>query len=208
MGAGDEVPKSLEQIGYRVALITPENITENYLQQFDAIVVGIRAYNVIDPLTYKQPILLDYVKNGGNLIVQYNTTDRALSQFNGLAPYPLKISRDRVTEEDAPVRIIAPNHPIITGPNKIVPGDFDGWVQERGLYFPNDWDPAFVPILSMNDKGESPKEGSLLVAPYGKGYYIYTGLSFFRELPEGVPGAFKLITNMISIGKDSFRNQK
>ena len=203
MGAGDDVPTSLEQIGYKVFPIDLNSVQEGTLTKFDAIVVGIRAYNVVDALRFKQKYLLDYVKDGGNLIVQYNTSGRNGLNFPNLAPYPLNVSRDRVTDENSPVTILAKEHPIVNVPNKIGATDFDGWVQERGLYFPNEWGKEFTPILSMQDKGESPTNGSLLVAPYGKGYYIYTGLSFFRELPEGVAGAYKLFANMLSLGKEN-----
>ena len=207
-GAGDKIPESLLQIGYNVRTIAPENISTEMLRTFDAIVVGIRAYNVVENLKFKQDYLLEYVKNGGNLIVQYNTSGRRRLLMNNLAPYPLEVSRDRVTDENAEVRILAKDHAILNFPNKINENDFDGWVQERGLYFPNKWDKAFTPVLSMNDAGETPKNGSLLVAPYGKGYYIYTGLSFFRELPAGVPGAFKLFANMLSLGKEQVEKKE
>ncbi|MFD1614038.1 PIG-L family deacetylase [Gelatiniphilus marinus] len=202
-GAGDVVPESLQQIGYNVSTITPEAINAEMLNKFDAIVIGIRAYNVLDNLQFKQKQLFNFVKNGGNLIVQYNTNHRL--QVDNLAPYQLNLSRDRVTNENATVRFLNPDHPILNYPNKITQNDFEGWVQERGLYFPNAWADEFTPILSMNDKSESPKNGSLLVAKYGKGYYIYTGLSFFRELPEGVSGAYRLFANMLSIGKEDLK---
>ena len=147
-------------------------------------------------------MIVDYVKNGGTLIVQYNTAGRWDKQFETIAPYPLTLSNDRVTDENAEVSFLAKNHSVLNYPNKISSKDFDGWIQERGLYFPNDWSKEFTPILAMNDEGESSKTGSLLVASYGKGNYIYTGLSFFRELPAGVTGAYKLFANMLSIGKD------
>ncbi|MCK0157085.1 PIG-L family deacetylase [Cellulophaga sp. F20128] len=199
VGAGDNVPESLEQIGYQVSLIDPSAINEELLQNFDAIVVGIRAYNVVNDLKFKQRFLLDYVKNGGNLIIQYNTAGRNGVGVENLSPYPMQLSRDRVTDENATVSILATNHPLVNFPNKITTKDFENWVQERGLYFPNEWSTEFTPILSMADKGESAKTGSLIVAPYGKGNYIYTGLSFFRELPAGVPGAYKLFANMLSL---------
>jgi len=205
VGAGDGVPESLEQIGYNVSTVDPSSIQEGTLQKFDAVVVGIRAYNVVKELKFKQRFLLDYVKNGGNLIIQYNTASRRGNAFENIAPYPLKISRDRVTDENSEVSILAKNHSLMNFPNPIVQEDFDGWVQERGLYFPNKWDKAFTPILSMKDKGESTKKGSLLIASYGEGNYIYTGLSFFRELPAGVSGAYKLFANMISIGKSEIK---
>jgi hypothetical protein len=200
-GAGDAIPESLEQIGYQVTTINPEEINDENLKQFDAIVVGIRAYNTVPTLKYKQKFLLDYVKNGGNMIVQYNTNRRV----NVGAPYELKLSRDRVTDENAKVTVLAKDHSIMNFPNKITEKDFEGWVQERGLYFPNEWSSEYTPILSMSDKGESAKQGSLLVAKYGKGNYIYTGLSFFRELPAGVSGAYKLFANMLSIGKENIK---
>lgn len=199
-GAGDEVPESLEQIGYDVTVIDPSQINAGLLKRFDAVVTGIRAYNVHEDIKYKHPLLLDYVKNGGTLIVQYNTSGRWRAQFENIAPYPLTLSRDRVTDENSEVEILASNHPLINFPNKITKSDFEGWVQERGLYFPNEWSEEFTPVLSMSDKGESATQGSLLVAKYGKGHYIYTGLSFFRELPAGVPGAYRLFSNMLSIG--------
>jgi hypothetical protein len=197
MGAGDEVPEALTQMGYQVTLISPEEITPEKLESFDVIMTGIRAYNVLPSLENKQKILLDFVKDGKTMIVQYNTVDASIPA--DMAPYPLKISRDRVTDENAAVRFLAPNHPVLNYPNKITATDFEGWTQEQGLYYPNEFDKAFTPILSSNDKGENPTNGALLVAPYGKGYYIYTGLSFFRELPEGVSGAYRLLSNMISL---------
>jgi LmbE family N-acetylglucosaminyl deacetylase len=197
MGAGDEVPKSLTQMGYKVTLLKPEEITADKLANFDVIMTGVRAYNTVQALAYKQSILLDFVKEGKTMLVQYNTPDDIA--LANIAPFPMKISRDRVTEENAEVRFLAPNHPILNFPNKITSKDFQGWKQEQGLYYPNEFDKAFTPILSSNDTGETPKAGALLVAPYGKGYYIYTGLSLFRELPEGVPGAFRLLSNMISL---------
>ena len=202
VGAGDKVPESLKQIGYAIETIDVASIEAGSLDAYDGIVLGIRAYNVVETLKFKQQFLLDYVKNGGNLIVQYNTAGRWRTQFKNIAPYPLTVSRDRVTDENAEVRFLAKDHPVLNSPNTINPADFDGWVQERGLYFPNEWDEAFIPVLSMNDAGESPKDGSLLVAKYGKGNYIYTGLSFFRELPAGVPGAYKLFANMLSLEKN------
>ena len=199
MGAGDEVPKSLTQMGYDVTILKPENISSEALQTFDVVMTGIRAYNVVNELAVKQNILLDFVKNGKTMIVQYNTLDDLVTK--DMSPYPLKISRDRVTEETADVRFLAPNHPVLNYPNKITKDDFKGWKQEQGLYYPNEWDANFTPILSANDKGEKPKDGALLIAKYGKGNYVYTGLSFFRELPEGVPGAFRLLANIIAIGQ-------
>lgn len=199
MGAGDEVPKSLLQMGYEVTIVKPEALTAEQLQDFDVVMTGIRAYNVVNALAYKQRLLLDFVQNGKTMIVQYNTLDDLVTK--DMSPFPLKLSRDRVTEENAEVRFLAPNHPILNYPNKITPDDFKGWKQEQGLYYPSEWDSNFTPILSSNDQGEKPKNGALLVAKYGKGNYVYTGLSFFRELPEGVPGAFRLLANIIALGR-------
>ena len=199
MGAGDEVPKSLTQMGYEVTILKPEEISAERLQNFDVVMTGIRAYNVVNALAYKQKLLLDFVHNGKTMIVQYNTLDDLVTK--DMSPFPLKISRDRVTEENAEVRFLAPNHPVLNYPNKITADDFKGWKQEQGLYYPSEWDANFTPILSANDQGEKPKNGALLVAKYGKGNYVYTGLSFFRELPEGVPGAFRLLANIIALGK-------
>ncbi|WP_052738656.1 PIG-L family deacetylase [Pontibacter korlensis] len=199
MGAGDDIPASLEQIGYNVTLLKDENMRLSYLQQFDAVILGVRAYNTVDRMRFYQPVLLDYVKQGGNLIVQYNTNHSLV--VPNVAPYPLQLSRDRVAVEDAEVRLLAPNHPVLNTPNKITKRDFEGWVQERGLYFPNKWSEEFTPILSSNDPGEPARDGGLLVAKYGEGYYIYTGYSWFRELPAGVPGAYRLFANLISLGK-------
>ncbi|WP_074406547.1 MULTISPECIES: PIG-L family deacetylase [Aquimarina] len=199
-GAGDVVPESLQQIGYKVTTIDPESISTESLRPFDAIVVGIRAYNTVEQLKFKQQYLLEYVKNGGNLIIQYNTSHR-LKVTDNLGPYPLKLSRDRVTDENAKITFLAPEHQVLNSPNKITANDFKGWVQERGLYFPNEWSKEYTPILAANDKGESEKKGPLLIAKYGKGHYVYTGLSFFREFPAGVSGAYRLFANMLSLGK-------
>ena len=200
-GAGDVVPTSLRQIGYTVVELNDDDITPEKLENFDAIVLGIRAYNTNERAKFYQKHLHSYVENGGTLIVQYNTRHRV--KVDEVAPYPLKLSRDRVTDENSEVRILNPNHELLNYPNKISESDFNGWVQERGLYFPNEWDSNFEAILSMNDKNETPKNGSLLVAKYGQGNFIYTGLSFFRELPAGVSGAYKLFANMLSIGKNN-----
>lgn len=200
-GAGDAVPTSLRQIGYTVVELNDDDITPEKLENFDAVVLGIRAYNTNERAKFYQKHLHNYVNNGGTLIAQYNTNHRL--QVDEVAPYPLKLSRDRVTEENAEVHIINPTHKLLNFPNKITAKDFEGWTQERGLYFPDEWDANFEAILSMNDKDESPKKGSLLVAKYGEGNFIYTGLSFFRELPEGVSGAYKLFANMLSVGKSN-----
>jgi hypothetical protein len=182
-----------------VIKISPNDINATSLAKFDAIVLGIRAYNTLDILKFKQPELMKYVENGGTLISQYNT-NRGLVLDN-IAPYKLVLSRDRVTEEDATVEFLDPQHPVLNTPNKITQKDFENWVQERGLYFSDSWAPEFTPIFAINDTNEASSKGSLLIAKYGKGHYIYTGLSFFRQFPDAVPGAFRLFTNLISIGK-------
>ena len=198
-GAGDAVPESLEQIGYQVTRIKPAEITYDKLVKFDAIVMGIRAYNTVPELEFKQVELNRYIESGGNLILQYNTSHRLITK--DIAPFQIELSRDRVTDEFSEVSFLAPEHPILNYPNKISVNDFENWVQERGLYFPNKWAKEFTPLLGMNDKNNKLTKGALLVAPYGKGYYIYTGISFFRELPAGVPGAYRLFANILSIGK-------
>lgn len=199
-GAGDEIPASLRQINYEVDVIAPEEISADLLAGYDVVILGIRAYNKSDELKYKQPVLFDFVEKGGNMIVQYTTTWR--KKVDQIGPYPMQLSRDRVSVEEAPVRILALEHPIVNHPNKITQEDFEGWVQERGLYFADEWDDKYTPILSSNDPGETPKDGGMLVAPYGKGNFIYSGYSWFRELPAGVPGAYRLFANMISLGKE------
>ncbi len=203
-GAGDDIPAALRNMGYDVWEMRNEEVTPDNLKTLDAVVVGVRAVNTNKRIGFLMEALLDYVYNGGTLVVQYNTT--ADLETNRFFPYPLTLSRERVTEEDAEVRILLPEHPALNFPNKITSEDFSGWVQERGLYFPGTWDSTYDALLSMNDAGESPKNGSLLVASYGKGYYVYTGLSFFRQLPEGVPGAYRLFANLVSLGKSAGRS--
>ena len=199
MGAGDEVNKNLENLGFKVSLINPNEISIEKMQAFDAVILGIRAFNTVDELKFKNKILFQYVENGGNLIVQYNTTNNLVTKE--IAPYNLELSRDRVTDENANVTFLAPNHKVLNTPNKITEKDFSGWVQEQGLYYPNKWSNEFIPILASNDEGETSKKGGLVIAKYGKGNYLYSGLSFFRELPEGVSGAYRLLANMIALDK-------
>lgn len=202
-GAGDEIPSALRNMGYEVWEMNNDEITPANLQRLDAVVLGVRALNTNERARYFMPAVLDYARQGGTVVAQYNTNSRM--ETENFAPYPVTIGRDRVTDETAEVRILRPEHPVINTPNKITKSDFEGWIQERGLYFPSQWSGEYEAILSMNDKGETPKEGSLLVASYGKGYYVYTGLSFFRELPEGVPGAYKLFANLVSLSKSRAR---
>ncbi|MCW8940648.1 MAG: PIG-L family deacetylase, partial [Flavobacteriales bacterium] len=203
MGAGDEVPNALEQLGYQVVLLDEDKLKNGNLAQFDAILCGIRAYNTNKYMSNVYTPIMDYIKNGGNFIVQYNVNRGLVTDKIG--PYNFNISRDRVTEEDAKVTFVDAKHPILNYPNKLTTKDFEGWIQERGLYFADEWADEFQPILMMNDIGETSKKGSIIVAHYGKGSFIYTGISFFRELPAGVNGAFRLFANMVSY-KQEVRN--
>jgi LmbE family N-acetylglucosaminyl deacetylase len=199
-GAGDLVAEGLARMGYTVAALADADLTAERLRGLDAVVVGIRAFSSRPELAAHLPALFAYVENGGNLIVQYNTPERALTDF---APLTLRVARnERVTDENAAMSILAPDHPALNVPNRITADDFAGWVQERGLYFPTEWDARFTPLLACADPGESAKNGSLIVARHGKGYFVYTGLSFFRQLPEGVPGAYRLMANLVSLGKE------
>ena len=198
-GAGDAIPEALRNIGYTVTTLNADALATGDLDQYDAIVVGIRAYNVETNMANYQPKLLAYVERGGTMVVQYNTSRGLQVDQTKIGPYPFQLSRDRTTVEEAEVRILAPGHPVLNGPNKITAKDFDGWVQERGLYFPSSWDERYTPILSSNDPGEDAHDGGLLVAEYGKGHFVYTGYSFFRELPAGVPGAYRLFVNLVSL---------
>ncbi len=199
-GSGDAIPKSLEQIGYVVDIIPVQEISKERLLGYGALVMGIRAYNKLDDIRFKQDILMDFVKDGGNMIVQYNTNRRL--KVDNIGPFPIKLSRDRVTVEEAPIEILEPNHPILNYPNKITQKDFENWVQERGLYFANEWSEEYTAILSSNDPGEPARKGGLLVAPHGDGHFIYTGYSWFRQLPAGVPGAYRIFANMVSLNQN------
>jgi hypothetical protein len=198
-GAGDDVPAALEQMGYEVTSLTGADLTSERLRGLDAVVIGIRAFNVRTDLAEHLPGLFAYVEAGGTVVAQYNTLDGLREGW--LAPFQLHLSRDRVTDEHAPVTILAPEHPVLTAPNRITTADFEGWVQERGLYFPDRWDERFTAILASGDAGEPPLKGGLLVARHGNGYLVYTSLAWFRQLPEAVPGAYRLFANLVSLGK-------
>jgi LmbE family N-acetylglucosaminyl deacetylase len=198
MGAGDEVPEALRQMGYNVTLLSDEQLDSGNLGVLDSIVVGVRAFNTRERLKKDVSVLNQFVERGGALVVQYNTPDDSLPAQ--LGPYSYKISRDRVTVEDAPVTFLAPHSPLLNVPNRITQADFAGWVQERGTYFASEYDSHFTPVLSSHDPGEKDLPGGLIVAKYGKGFYIYTGYVFFRELPAGVPGAWRLFANLVSAG--------
>lgn len=198
-GAGDDIAACLKQIGYNVTTLTDDLLSNSDLSKYMAIVTGVRAYNTNERLIVHYTKLMEYVKTGGNLIVQYNTNSRVGPLNAKIGPYPFTISRDRVTDETAKVGMLNPSHPVLNYPNKISAADFEGWKQERGIYFATDVDKAYETILSMNDPGEKSQEGSLIVAKYGKGNFVYTGLVFFRELPAGVPGAYRLFVNLLSM---------
>ncbi|HWY69022.1 MAG TPA: PIG-L family deacetylase [Terriglobales bacterium] len=199
MGAGDEIPASLKQLGINVEIIAPSDLRSIDLSRFHTIVMGIRAYDVSTDVRVHNGKLLDFVSRGGTLILQYNSNTNAFNTGH-YTPYPATDSNRRVSVEEAPVEILEPQNPVLNYPNKITAHDFDGWVQERGTYFMSDWDPHFHSLLSSQDPGEQPLKGGLLVAQYGKGTYIYTGYVFFRQLPAGVPGAIRLFVNLLSAG--------
>ncbi|MFC0773167.1 PIG-L family deacetylase [Terrimonas alba] len=201
IGAGDKVPDALEQMGYDVTLLTDKELARNNLQQFDAIISGVRAYNTSDWLAKYYDKLMKYVNDGGNYIVQYNTNNFISNVKSRIGPYNFDISRTRITDENAAVTFLKPEHPALNFPNKITADDFKGWVQERSIYHAANWDKNFEPILSMSDPGEKADDGSLIISKYGKGYFTYTGLVFFRELPAGVPGAYRLLANIIALNK-------
>ncbi|UOE49683.1 PIG-L family deacetylase [Mucilaginibacter sp. SMC90] len=195
-GAGDQMPEALRQVGYEVHMLSENEVMNGDLSGYDAIVTGVRAYNVNDRLAYQQPKLMAYVKNGGNLVVQYNNNNGIVVKQIG--PYPFTVVNRRVTDENAEVTVLDPQNPVLNYPNKITNDDFSGWIQERGLYFVTNIDPQYKPIFQMHDKGEEPLNGSLIVGDYGKGRFVYTSLAFFRELPAGVPGAYRLFINLLS----------
>ncbi|HEY4335649.1 MAG TPA: PIG-L family deacetylase [Puia sp.] len=197
-GAGDKVPEALQQMGYEVVLLKERECTPGNLKQFDAIIAGVRAYDVHDWLGARHEALMEYVKDGGNLIVQYNR-DNLGRMSTSIGPFPFAVSNLRVTDEHAKVSFLIPDHAVLNYPNKITDADFEGWIQERGIYFAGQTDPAYQSVLSMNDPGESAQKGSLVIAPFGKGVFVYTGLVFFRELPAGVPGAYRLMANIIAL---------
>lgn len=199
-GAGDKVPEALLQMGYDVVMLKEKDITAATLKNLDAVITGIRAYNVNDYLADKYEVLMQYIEQGGNLIVQYNTNNFAGPLRNSkIGPYPFAISRNRVTDENAKVTFLKPEHQVLNFPNKITDGDFNNWVQERGIYFADQLDPKFETVLAMNDPSEPEQKGSLIIADHGRGKFVYTGLVFFRELPAGVPGAYRLLANIIAL---------
>ncbi len=205
-GAGDLVPEALKQVGYDVQMLTEHDIMNGNLAQYGAIITGVRAYNVNPRLAVEQPKLLEYVKNGGSLVVQYNNPNGLAT--NDIGPYPFRVVNERVTDENAKIIFNQPSNPALNFPNKITQADFDGWVQERGLYFVSNISPQYQTPLQMNDPGEAPNKGSLITADYGQGRFVYTSLDFFRELPAGVPGAYRLFINLMSAPPRAVKMEK
>jgi hypothetical protein len=198
-GAGDRVAESLEEMGYEVTRLAGADLSPEKLAGLDAVVIGVRAYNVRDDFAAHLPALFAYVEGGGTVVAQYNRPNGL--KTSRIAPYDLRLSDSRITDENAPVTFLALDHPALTTPNRISASDMEGWVQERGIYFPTQWDAHFLPILASSDPGETPLKGGLLVAKHSRGYFVYTGLVFFRQLPAGVPGAYRLFANLVSLGK-------
>jgi LmbE family N-acetylglucosaminyl deacetylase len=203
-GPGDEVPASLRRVGYDVTLLG-DDVTPAALAPFDAVVIGVRAFNTSERLRAAHDALMAYVEAGGTLVVQYNTNSRLAPLSIPIGPWPFNISQQRVTDETAAVTFTAPKHPAVTAPNALGPADFEGWVQERGLYFADTFDPRYQTVFTMHDPGEAPLAGSVLIARHGKGTFVYTGLAFFRQLPAGVPGAYRLFANLLAGGRPSGR---
>ena len=199
MGSGDKVPESLSLVGYNVDLFEKKDINAEKLKNYDALIIGVRAFNSDKSLFDIKPQLMNFMESGGNVIVQYNTSRNL--DVNKFSPYSFQLSRNRVSQENAPVRIINSKHPALNYPNKINLDDFNGWVQERGLYFPNSWSQEYETIISSNDEGEKPNNGGILISKVGEGYFVYTSYSWFRQLPAGVSGAYKIFSNLISLGK-------
>jgi hypothetical protein len=204
MGAGDEVPRALEQLGCEVTLLGAEDLARGDLSRFDAIVTGVRAYNVRADLVANQQRLMDYVRQGGAFVVQYITADRrSAASSQGIGPYPLQVGSSRVTVEEAPVTFPNPKQALLLAPNQIGEEDFRGWVQERGLYFASQWDQRYEPVFESHDPGEESLPGGNLYARYGKGVYVFTAYAWFRQLPAGVPGAFRIFANFLSAAKSA-----
>ncbi len=205
MGSGDEVPDAIRQLGLEVEMLGPERVRAGDFEGLDVIVLGVRAYEVRRDLRSANDRLLRWVREGGTLLVQYNKYEFDQGDY---APFPVTIARphDRVTDERSPVTLLHPDAPVLASPNRIGDRDFEGWIQERGLYFLHSWPEEMTPVLAMRDPGEEPKRGALLVAPLGEGLYVHTGLAFFRQLPAGVPGAYRLFANLLSLEPGPWRS--
>jgi hypothetical protein len=203
MGAGDEVPDAIRQLGAQVTLLTTEDLVRGDLSKFDAVVTGVRAFNTRADVRANYQRLFDYASSGGTLVVQYNVAEGGPTggPLDHVGPYPLRTSRDRVTVEQAPITFPNPQLKLLHSPNEITQRDFDGWIQERGLYFADQWDEKYQSVLESHDPGEEPLKGGMLYTPLGKGAYIFSAYDWFRELPAGVPGAYRLFANMLSAAK-------
>jgi hypothetical protein len=197
-GAGDKIPEALQKMGYEVTILSSKDITENNLKQFDAIVTGVRAYNIYEWLNDSYNTLMNYVKEGGVLLVQYNTNNNIGPVKAKIGPYPFNISRTRITDENADVKFVNPESALMNYPNKITQKDFKDWIQERSTYQAENYENHYQTLFSMHDANTSPSQGSLIYTDYGKGRFVYSGLVFFRELPAGVPGAYRLFANLIA----------
>ena len=204
MGAGDEMPSAIRQMGYSVVLLSDEDLAEGNLDQYNVLVAGVRAYNTRPKLRIHQPRLMEYVKRGGTYVVQYSNPQR--SESENIGPYPINISRDRVAEEDAQITFLNRNHRLVTTPNRIHEDDFKNWIQERGLYFADRWDAKYDSVFSCHDANEPDRAGGLLTTQYGKGYYVFCAYAFFRQLPAGVEGAYRLFANILSLQADQQRS--
>jgi LmbE family N-acetylglucosaminyl deacetylase len=201
VGAGDKVPEALEQMGYDVTLLSEKDLSKGGLDKYDVIITGVRTYNTHEWMNKYYDKLMKYISDGGNLIVQYNTSNNIGPIRARIGPFDFDITRNRVTDENAKVTILKPDHPVFNFPNKITDEDFKGWIQERSIYHARDTSGKYEKLIGMADPGESSDDGSLIVARYGKGWFVYTGIVFFRELPAAVPGAYRLIANIIALNK-------
>jgi hypothetical protein len=201
-GAGDKIPEGLKQLGYSITVLNENLLASLPLQQFDAIITGVRAHNTQDWLNKYYEKIMTYVEQGGNYVVQYNTSNQIGPVKAKIGPYPFAITRNRITDQEAAVNFLEPSHPVFNFPNRISQQDFVGWIQERSIYHGLDTTGKLQALLSMADPDEKPDTGSLLVARYGKGWFTYTGLSFFRQIPAGVPGAYRLLANLLALGNN------
>jgi hypothetical protein len=201
MGPGDDMPEALRQLGCDVTLLDAAALATGDLSQYDAIVTGVRAHGSRPDLLANRNRLIEYVNQGGTLVVQYNRPEAGFRPDSTIGPYPFKVGNLRVSVEEAPVEFVHPDSPLLQAPNRITAADFEGWVQERGLYFAADWDPRYQTLFSSHDPGEQPLPGGTLYTQYGKGVYVFTAYAWFRQLPAGVPGAYRIFANLMSAGK-------
>jgi hypothetical protein len=202
-GSGDTIAADLQHIGAAVEMLSDDVLLQGNLERFAAIVVGVRAYNTREVLRTAHSRLMQYVEHGGTLLVQYSTRSSLSPLETPVGPFPLEIGRGRVTDETARLDVLEPGLSVLRTPHRITPADFDGWVQERGLYFAEHWDDRYRPVFEVADPGEAPQRGALLIARHGRGRYVYTGLAFFRQLPAGVPGAYRLLLNLLARAQET-----